>query len=446
MKLTAFEEYMLLDSHPAYPMSCFIGLTFKGNFDLVTFTAAANAAVQLHPLLTSTAEQMPNGYFRWIQHQTPITINEKPFDQNRHFPAATGIDIFKEPPMKMTVCRENEQTAYVGVEIHHAACDAAGCSRFLEDMFVEYAKRNGMTVTAEREAVKPELLPKRGIYGLTLATLLRTFPRQLWGLTRAWMFLFNRIKPLVAAPVLSDLHTPPDSFPAVLAKTFTEEETLQIRRQAKTAGETLNDVAVIAVFEAMKRVAGDSDSLATRNPQLAAPGYFRIAVPTNLRTEDDRLMPAANIVSMVFIDRKPNRIADTASFRNGICRELRHIKRCRLGLALIHGLRVYRRVFGSFTKMIRPEKCWATVTVSNLGVLFAEVPLPRQNGKIQFGNGLELAEICSVPPIRPQTVFGLCVLTYAGKLSINVHYDSSVLTQSDAERFLDETAKSFRAC
>ncbi|GHT13854.1 hypothetical protein FACS1894170_10280 [Planctomycetales bacterium] len=433
MKLTAFEEYMLLDSHPAYPMSCFLGLTFKGNFDFGTFTAAANAAVLLHPLLSSTAEKIPSGSFRWQHHPTPVTISEKPFDPDRCFPAATGIDLFKEPPLKITVCRESEQTTHVSVEIHHSACDAAGCSRFVEDLFVEYAKRNGMTVTSERESVKTELLPNRGKYGLTLATWLRIFPRQLWGLTRAWMFLFNRVEPLVAVPVLLDSSTPPDSFPAVLVKTFSKEETLQIRRQAKTAGETLNDVAIIAVFE----------SLATCNSQLATSGYFRIAVPTNLRTDEDRLMSAANIVSMVFIDRKPNRVADTASFRNGICGEMLHIKRCRLGLALIHGLRIYRHVFGSFTKMIRRDKCWTTATVSNLGVMFSEVPLLRRDGKICFGNGLELAEVISVPPIRPQTVFGICVLTYAEKLSVNVHYDSSVVTQSDAEKFLDETVKCF---
>ncbi|MDR3233711.1 MAG: hypothetical protein LBT46_08645, partial [Planctomycetaceae bacterium] len=105
--LTAFEEYMLLDNHPAYPMSCFVELIFKGRFHLDIFTAAANTAVRLHPLLTSTAEQTPSGSFRWIPHEPVVRISEVPFDPNRHLPAAEGIDLFTEPPLKMTVCRQN---------------------------------------------------------------------------------------------------------------------------------------------------------------------------------------------------------------------------------------------------------------------------------------------------------------------------------------------------
>ncbi|MDR3182039.1 MAG: hypothetical protein LBT89_03815, partial [Planctomycetaceae bacterium] len=219
------------------------------------------------------------------------------------------------------------------------------------------------------------------------------------------------------------------AFPAVVSHYFDEHETQQIRRKAKDAGLTLNDAALTAAFLAMKqRVEKDTAQ--------DLPGYLRIAVPTNLRTDADRLMPAANIVSMVFLDRKANRIADTPAFRQGIHQEMQHIKRCRLGLALIHGLRIYRRVFGSFTKMIRRDKCWTTATVSNIGIVFADLPLQKIDGRLQLGNSLELVSVCSVPPIRPQTVLGVCLLTYANRMTLCLHYDSAVLTRSEAEELL----------
>ncbi|MDR3233397.1 MAG: hypothetical protein LBT46_07020, partial [Planctomycetaceae bacterium] len=323
----------------------------------------------------------------------------------------------------------------VTVEIHHSACDAAGAFRFIEDIFCQYARQQGTLDTdVRREEVKAELLNRRGKYGLTPAAWLRIFPKQFWGLTRAWMFFFNRVRPLIPVKVLLDAPKPHRLFPAAVSKVFDEQETRQIHRRTRDAGLTLNDAALAATFLSMKNF--DTCNAAASAHQAAQAGYWRIAVPTNLRTDGDRLMPAANIVSMVFIDRKTYKITDTEAFRCGIHREMQYIKRCHLGLALIHGLRIYRCLFGNFTKMIRRDKCWTTATVSNIGVLFDKLPFPKKDGRIQLGDNLELFSVSSVPPIRPQTLLGVCVLTYANRMSVCVHYDTAVLTQSEAEKLL----------
>jgi len=117
---------------------------------------------------------------------------------------------------------------------------------------------------------------------------------------------------------------------------------------------------------------------------------------------------------------------------------MQHIKRCNLGWAFIHGLRLYRCVFGSFRKMIQQDRCWTTATVSNLGRLFADVPLPIRDGQVQIGDSLELIGAESSPPIRRGTAIGISAMTYAGRMIINLHYDSDVLTHSDAQSLLDD--------
>jgi hypothetical protein len=50
---------------------------------------------------------------------------------------------------------------------------------------------------------------------------------------------------------------------------------------------------------------------------------------------------------------------------------------------------------------------------------------------------LELIVIAASPPIRSATAMGIGAMTYAGRMSINLHYDSNVLTRSDAQALLD---------
>jgi hypothetical protein len=87
--------------------------------------------------------------------------------------------------------------------------------------------------------------------------------------------------------------------------------------------------------------------------------------------------------------------------------------------------------------MTQKEQCWATATVSNLGVLYHDVPLPKNEGRIQLGADLELIGVESVPPVRAWTALGVCATTYANRLSVNLHYDSAVLTSNDAEELLN---------
>jgi len=246
------------------------------------------------------------------------------------------------------------------------------------------------------------------------------------------MFLMNHPLPLVPFTPNLQRQEPAKEFPTFLYKEFNEAETQQIRTKAKEQGVTLNDLLLYATFLAMADCRRRWDV-----PLEHSTGQLRLAVPTDLRTPNVADIPAANIVSMVFLDRKPKNIRSDHTFLRGIHREMAHIKCCNLGLAFIHGLTIYKKLFGDYRKMIQQDRCWTTGTVSNLGRLFGETRFPvADDGCLRIGD-MTLTNIYSTPPIRPQSVFGTCISTYTGRLTLTLQYDTEALTRRQAKELLD---------
>jgi NRPS condensation-like uncharacterized protein len=424
--LTPFEEYMLVDNHPVYPMSCFMQLRFHGRFDIEFLSKSLQNVLKVHPLLCSVTEKTPSGRFCWKPFEGTIEIRRGTFH-------AEGIRLEHEPALKITLEEQTDQQSDLWFEVHHSASDAVGMQRFIEDLLIEYSVQKGF-LTSEifppREPADPVLLQHRGNYGQTFGTFFRNLPRQIWGLERARTFLFNRIVSLVTQKPDLSKSLPPAGYPAIFRRELSEDETKKVRTFAKSEKVTINDFLLRSVFLTM-------NDWRQQEKTDGHEGRLRVAVPTNLRTPKDYLMPAANIVSMVFLDRKPNCIRNDLSFLQKIHREMRHIKNCNLGLALIYGLTVYRKLFGSYKKMINQNRCWTTATVSNLGLLFHQTPCPCRNNHLLFDKELELLEIHSVPPIRPQTVLGVCASSYANRLTIDMQYDSELLNTTQAKKLFD---------
>jgi NRPS condensation-like uncharacterized protein len=426
LNLTPFEEYMLVDNHPVYPMSCFIQLRFQGRFDVDVLSKSLRKVLKVHPLLCSITEKTQSGRFCWKPSLETIEIRRGIFH-------AEGRNLEHEPALKITLEEQTDQQSDLWFEVHHSASDAVGMQRFFEDLLIEYSVQKrflSSEILLLREPVNPLLLRNRRRYGQNFSTFLWNLPRQIWGLERARTFLFNRIISLIPQKPDLSKNLPPTNYPTILSRTLNDEETKQVQILAKSSKVTINDFLLRSLFLAMndwrqhEKITGQS-------------GRLRIAIPINLRTPNDYLMPSANIVSMVFLDRKPRRIQNNNSFLQGICREMHHIKNCNLGLALIYGLTVYRKLFGSYEKMINQNRCWTTATLSNLGLLFHQTPFPLRNGNLCIDKELELTEIHSVPPIRPQTVLGVCAFSYANHLTIDMQYDSELLNTDQAKNMFN---------
>ena len=65
LPLVPFEEYMLSDDRPAYPMDFFCRLRFSGQFDRSALGSAFDVAVERHPLLAAMVRR-GGRRFEWV--------------------------------------------------------------------------------------------------------------------------------------------------------------------------------------------------------------------------------------------------------------------------------------------------------------------------------------------------------------------------------------------
>ena len=160
--------------------------------------------------------------------------------------------------------------------------------------------------------------------------------------------------------------------------------------------------------------------------------WLRMMVPVDLRTPGDRLLPAANMVGSVFLDRRGGDFADPAKLLSGIAGELQDTKDNRLGLVFIYSLRALGLLPGGLKRNARRDWCSVSSIFSNMGRLGRRCPLPKDNGRHVAGDAiLELIE--GVAPIRPYNCVTFLATEYAGRLTMTLHYDPRPVGPAQAD-------------
>jgi hypothetical protein len=421
LPLSAMEEFFFWDDRPAYPCDCFVRLRFSGRLDRPAFERATLVALARHPLLRAKVE-IVGRRLQWsvVEGPAPVVTWEMA-PVGGPLPPARHIDLEREMGVRFHL-RSDARTAAseLTIQFHHACCDASGFASFLCDLLLSYAG----------EALPPldsGLLAGRGRFGLGAGKLLRMLPRQLVGLLGARQFLMRRPVPIVPHQACADDSPLPADYPATLGHTFDREATAALRQTAKRREVTTNDLLACDFFLAL------AEWRARQN--AADDGWLRMMVPVSLRRESDAPMPAANVVSTVFLDRRGSDFADAGDLLRGIHAEMDLIKRNQLGYTFVFSLAVCRRLFGGLRKQVRADKCTVSCVLTNVGGLYAQLPLPRRDGQIAVGN-LTVTNIESAAPIHPYSCATVVAGLYADRLGITLHYDPRPLVPSQAADLL----------
>ncbi len=438
LPLVAFEEYMLADDRPAYPMNFFAGLRFDGIAQPDALVSAVAHARGRHPLLAARVQEIGR---RW--HWIPAGANFRQvhwtgLPPEAGFPAYGPIDLSREPGLRVQA-RVGDGCTYLDLQFHHATSDGLGAFRFINDLLVSYdAAVRGDVSDARLHRLDPELLLRRGTFGLTPGKFLRILPKQLVGLLGVRQFLMRR--PVTLA---RDQETPasPTStspvYPAVATAVLDCETTERLWVVAAERGVTANDLLLGDLFVAL-----DDWRRKRRSPRPS--DWLRIAVPMNLRTAADRRLPAANVTTMVFLDRRPEEISDADALLAGVQDEMQLIKRLRLGLTFNFSLAAARRLPGGLARMAKKDRGMSTAVLTNLGDPLAKTPLKRMDGRLVVGDmtldGMELAA-----PIRPHTAAAVAVWKDARRLNVTLHFDAHRLSRADADAMLSGFLEQIRA-
>ena len=227
-------------------------------------------------------------------------------------------------------------------------------------------------------------------------------------------------EPTIAEAAKAD----PQAFPRWLTHRFSVEQSQRLCAAVRERGVTLNDLLLASLFSAL------DDWFAAHRP-AARQQFLRVMVPTNLRTAADRQTPAANIVSLVNLDRRPARYADHRRLLKSLSLEMAIIKRCRLGITM-HRLAWLARRFGKFRWLARDGRCLCTCVLSNLGDASVGGE-SASGGNSSAESRLELVSLDFLPPIRPWTAAAFGVLSYRGQLAVTLHLDVLMPPGSDRE-------------
>ena len=428
LPLAAFEEYMLRDDRPKYPMSIIARLRFTGQLDRRATTEALETVVARHPLLRAKVRKTPAGRMEWIASaDRPPAISWIDGPGHNRLPSMQPINLFAEPGLRSWATADSQGSSLVW-QVHHAACDGKAVFQALDDFVRSYARISaGEQSAIELSPCDPQTLYGRGSFGLTVRKYLRILPVQVMGLSRVRMFFMRRPVPLLKriAAISGEL---PAGFPDVKVGNLEVEEVQKLSAAVADAKVTANDWLLREFFVAV-------DDFRARHQTTTRDEWIRCSVPMNLRHELDNRMPAANVVSMVFLDRTPKQIADSAGLLRSIHEEMDLIRRHQLGLIFVVSLWGLRLLPGGLVKWVDRDCCEATCVLSNLGRAMADSPLPRHSEsseRIVAGN-VVLDGIDFFAPVRNGTAVSMALIYYAGGLQLCMHYDSRQITEAQAD-------------
>jgi len=444
LPLTTFEEYMLAEDREDYPAVFTIHLTFAGRFQPAAIEAAFETALERHCLLRALVrESAAKGHrFEWVPAESPRRCNLWEGDEAAYEAlAATGIDLRHTPGLRAFLSQHGDQ-ADMRFQFHHACCDGLGGLQFIEDLLTAY--HDAVMPYAPRQApmpLDPRRLRERGTFGLNVWKYALRLHKEFVGVLGAIQFLVDRPSPLAGSPyerLAGAQGNDSRSHASRCSQTFTPNETEQILAAARHAGGTLNDLLIRDLFHTLFQ--WNDHGMTCPNRRV------RIMIPTNLRLSDDAVMPAANVVSMVFLDRRggtmlaarPRLFDKLCQWEMGVC------KWGRLGLTMIHCLALAQRFRRGMAWLLPAERCLATAVLTNLGEPLRGAPLPRREGCIVAGD-VTLQRIEPFVPLRPLTHIGLAIATYAGCLTLTLHYDPQHLTSEDGIDLLGQFARRIRA-
>jgi hypothetical protein len=304
-----------------------------------------------------------------------------------------------------------------------------GMMAFTEDLLASYAITRGAAPAGSLRPRQPAQLLRRERFGLTMTQLIRMLPKQLVGLLGTRQFLMRTPEPLVPHQPQPDQSPLPEGYPASWTRRLSESQTAGIQAAARTLGVTLNDLLLRALFLTL-----------AQHGQWHTPGrrgtWLRVCVPVNLRTAAQDPLPAANVVSMVFLDRRPRDMEDPGRLLSSIHDEMQLIKRLQLGLTFVLSLGLCQWLPGGLSRMCKSNRCMATGVLTNMGVLFSRSPLADDRGRVTAAD-VVLRDIDMLMPVRPLTCATVAAWSYAGRLSLTLHYDPRAIAAREAMELID---------
>jgi hypothetical protein len=248
-------------------------------------------------------------------------------------------------------------------------------------------------------------------------------------------FLFRRFATIQAPSGQADESNV--GFPNYEVASWNESELSAVRSFVRREKISLNDWLLAALFLSLQQ---------WHEEQFGSglSGWSRLIVPINLRTPEDRLLPAANRASLVQLDRRPQAEKDQLALAKGISYELGLIRDWQLDrmfLLLVRGMSVSDAWLRS---AVGRRKSRATSMLTNVGKPLLRLGLPLEEGRVLAG-GLRLELLDVIGPIRYGMPLSFAVAEYAGDLRMTAHFDRQRLNSEQVQALVSRIERQLKA-
>lgn len=428
--LTVFEKYFLLDASEEFPMICDGSFHFTGIVDRDVFQEAVQDALKRQPLLTRKIKKRRRRFywvpvqerFEIVQLETPPDVNCQ--EWNRPF------DLFTTNGLELYAC-VNEMKTEIYYRCHHLCTDGTGIFRFFSDVFTEYAKRCGQPI-AERFPLRPERIADRNNFP----------PSELPGKISFFRILYDTVREVVKwlqekpIPLETEVETVDTTKGRFGRKTYfiSMERVDEYRRYAKSQNSNLNDFLMTGLFTALS----EQHLVGRQGNRL------RMMIPVNMRWPGSEDIPAANILSYVFLTKKKAACRRSRELLTEIHNEMQIIKDWQVGFMFLDALRFFNALPGGLRFMTGGKKCLASLVFSNIGTVekffdddFAHTGDEVGRGILQCGN-LRLDRADAYAPCRRRTNLSVVASTQAGNLLIGCLFDRKFISDEWVDHWFDD--------
>lgn len=442
LPLTAFENYMFLDSHPGYDMAILLEWAFRGKINRDLIVESYKRAVQYEPLFKAVLSKQNGEYFWNVDDQYLIPLSFETTDKSIEQSEGTRYVVSDNPEKSCgkIVIREYSDGVAFELYVHHAIGDGIGLSQCFTRWMKEYDLLLHGQTDASTQIRYPDvdLFPRREEFHfvpkqkLSLSTKIYDILR---GIAR---FFSHRVEPMFKEDNV-DKSKLSDTFP-MYWRSIDKEFLLKYREKAHSLGVSSNTLMMRDMYLALRKwieIHPVDDIPVERQKR-----WFRMLIPINIRTDFHRTIPCANIVGYIFNDERPGECDRSVEFIQSIQKNITKCQNFNSGTTFLKVIKILRKIPGMMNLMTSEKKCYCTVILSNTGNICKKSLQEdySQNDDVRIDHEqypLQLIRTLCAPPTRPHTPISFGVMQSQNKAFISCRYDLNVLTEETMLEFFD---------
>ncbi len=446
------------------PMEFIVRLDCVGTIDDAKFSEAILAELGRQPLFQANAtvgETHRESFWRPASNCTPEIrwFDENPDEGSGSIKDFVPIDLEIEIGFRFYGWRffANDQNRIVMTFMyHHSCCDGKGGLGFVENVLHRYQCLVGddLELISKLAVVDEDQLLNRNFPAPSKPSLTdRVWRALVVRPKRAGNMLLSKPRMFSKSARASGVGSEVNSeLLKHCSARLSLDETKQLGEFASRLSVSTNTILARELFHTLNDYLKSSSSPSDKNKNDSRETEaqdnnraLRILIPFSLRDERHEHMPAANCVSMAYLEAT-QKILNTDSSTNpellsDLTRQVNFIRRWNLQYAWIESLDSYAKIwpmirFFKFGRKSRPKRMApiATTVMTNLGRVFSEGEL-ISNGELSVKD-LVVESVHVLPPCSSNIVVNFSVNFYGNRLTLDASYLGSELAQKAAESLL----------